>query len=53
VLDARASSAPRSQEVATLALEQPGFVYRDSRDLTGFIDGTENPPVADAHEVRG
>ena len=27
--------------VATLALEQPGFVYQDSRDLTGFIDGTE------------
>jgi putative iron-dependent peroxidase len=31
--------------IATLALEQPCFVYRDSRDLTGFIDGTENPPV--------
>jgi putative iron-dependent peroxidase len=30
---------------ATLALEQPCFVYRDSRDLTGFVDGTENPPV--------
>ncbi|MEX1007484.1 MAG: Dyp-type peroxidase [Acidimicrobiia bacterium] len=37
--------------VATLALEQPGFVYRDSRDLTGFIDGTENPPVEEAHDV--
>jgi putative iron-dependent peroxidase len=37
--------------VASLALEQPGFVYRDSRDLTGFIDGTENPPVELAHEV--
>jgi porphyrinogen peroxidase len=37
--------------VATLALEQPGFVYRDSRDLTGFIDGTENPPVEAAHDV--
>ena len=31
--------------VATLAAEQPCFVYHDSRDLTGFIDGTENPPV--------
>jgi putative iron-dependent peroxidase len=31
--------------IATLALEQPCFVYRDSRDLTGFVDGTENPPV--------
>jgi porphyrinogen peroxidase len=37
--------------VATLAAEQPGFVYQDSRDLTGFIDGTENPPVEAAHEV--
>ena len=37
--------------VATLGAEQPGFVYQDSRDLTGFIDGTENPPVEQAHEV--
>jgi putative iron-dependent peroxidase len=37
--------------VATLAAEQPGFVYQDSRDLTGFIDGTENPPVEEAHDV--
>jgi putative iron-dependent peroxidase len=37
--------------VATLAAETPGFVYLDSRDLTGFIDGTENPPVEAAHDV--
>jgi len=37
--------------VATLGAEQPGFVYQDSRDLTGFIDGTENPPVEEAHDV--
>ena len=37
--------------VATLAAEQPCFVYRDSRDLTGFIDGTENAPVEAAHDV--
>ena len=29
--------------VADLELEQAGFVYRDSRDLTGFVDGTANP----------
>jgi putative iron-dependent peroxidase len=29
--------------VAGLDLDVPGFVYRDSRDLTGFIDGTANP----------
>jgi putative iron-dependent peroxidase len=37
--------------VARLASQQPSFVYHDSRDLTGFIDGTENPPVYEAHEV--
>ena len=37
--------------VFTLAAEQPCFVYRDSRDLTGFIDGTENPPVEEAFDV--
>jgi porphyrinogen peroxidase len=36
---------------ATLAQEEPCFVYLDSRDLTGFIDGTENPPVEDATDV--
>lgn len=35
----------------TLVAEQPCFVYRDSRDLTGFIDGTENPPVQEAPEI--
>ena len=28
---------------ARLELDQPGFIYHDSRDLTGFIDGTANP----------
>jgi putative iron-dependent peroxidase len=32
-----------SGSVATLADETECFVYHDSRDLTGFIDGTENP----------
>ena len=34
-----------------LARETPSWVYRDSRDLTGFIDGTENPPVDEAREL--
>jgi porphyrinogen peroxidase len=37
--------------VADLELEQFGFRYRDSRDITGFIDGTENPPTWDALDV--
>ncbi|MDQ1434984.1 MAG: porphyrinogen peroxidase [Actinomycetota bacterium] len=35
--------------VAHLATDLAGFVYHDGRDLTGFIDGTENPPVEEAH----
>jgi putative iron-dependent peroxidase len=34
--------------VATLAHELPAFVYKESRDFSGFIDGTENPPVWEA-----
>jgi putative iron-dependent peroxidase len=35
-------------DVATLASEQSCFVHRDSRDLTGFIDGTANPMTHEA-----
>jgi len=35
-------------DVAVVATEQACFVHRDSRDLLGFIDGTENPPVLEA-----
>jgi putative iron-dependent peroxidase len=37
--------------VAGLATEATGWAYRDSRDLTGFEDGTENPPLAEAMPV--
>ena len=36
---------------AMLATEATGWSYRHSRDLTGFEDGTENPPIAEAYEV--
>ncbi|MDO8363373.1 MAG: Dyp-type peroxidase [Actinomycetota bacterium] len=39
--------------VATVAMEVDAFVYRDSRDLTGFIDGTENPAIEEAYVVAG
>ncbi len=29
--------------IATLELEERGFVYHDSRDLSGFVDGSGNP----------
>ncbi len=38
-------------DVATVASERQAFTYRDSRDLTGFIDGTQNPPVRRAADV--
>ena len=47
---ARAASRALN-EVATLASEQSGFVYRGGRDMTGFIDGTANPPPRRAARV--
>ena len=38
------AAAAAIADVAQVAAEQPCFVHRDSRDLTGFIDGTRNPP---------
>ena len=37
--------------VATLASEVAGWTYKENRDLTGFIDGTENPSLSEAPEV--
>ncbi len=37
--------------VATLASEVAGWTYKENRDLTGFIDGTENPRLSVAPEV--
>ena len=38
-------------DVARLATDLFGFTYRDSRDETGFIDGTANPDLLHAPEV--
>jgi putative iron-dependent peroxidase len=38
-------------DVASLATEQQGFTYRGGRDVTGFIDGTANPPIDRAADV--
>jgi putative iron-dependent peroxidase len=42
------AAAKAVDEVAVLAAEQACFVHRDSRDLTGFIDGTANPQLLEA-----
>ena len=47
---ARAAAGAVS-DVAELVAEQQGFTYRDSRDLTGFVDGTANPPIRQAADV--
>jgi porphyrinogen peroxidase len=44
---ARAAAAAIA-DVASVATDQPAFVHRDSRDLTGFIDGTANPALLEA-----
>ena len=38
-------------EVAAVAEETSSWPYRHDRDLTGFIDGTENPSLVDAPDV--
>jgi putative iron-dependent peroxidase len=45
--DAIATLAP----TAGLAHELTGWPYRHDRDLTGFIDGTENPTLGEACEL--
>lgn len=39
------------KELARVAEETSSWAYRHDRDLTGFIDGTENPSLIDAPEV--
>jgi putative iron-dependent peroxidase len=39
------------EAVAWLRRETAGWLYRHDRDLTGFIDGTENPSLLEAPEV--
>jgi putative iron-dependent peroxidase len=38
---------------AVVAQETTGWLYRHDRDLTGFIDGTENPSLVEAPAVVG
>jgi porphyrinogen peroxidase len=38
-------------DVASVAGETTGWLYRHDRDLTGFVDGTENPTLLEAPGV--
>lgn len=51
VFDTARAAVAALRDSAEVATEQQGFTYHDSRDLTGFIDGTENPTVDEAVAV--
>lgn len=51
VFDVARSITRELAGLATVATEQPTFVYHASQDLTGFEDGTENPPIDEALDV--
>ncbi|HTP99885.1 MAG TPA: Dyp-type peroxidase [Casimicrobiaceae bacterium] len=48
VFDLSSSAIAALANAASLADETVGWPYRHNRDLTGFIDGSENPPLIEA-----
>jgi putative iron-dependent peroxidase len=46
VFDATLDAISRLAPLASLAHEVAGWSHRGDIDLTGFIDGTENPPIS-------
>ena len=51
IFDLSRSAIAELAGVATIAEETSSWPYRHDLDLTGFIDGTENPTLVDAAEV--
>lgn len=51
VFDVTKTAIDALAPVMRLATEVAGWTYKESRDLTGFIDGTENPSLSEAPEV--
>jgi putative iron-dependent peroxidase len=51
VLDSALRVLDELRDVAVAASETTGWLYQHKRDLTGFIDGTENPPMLEAPGV--
>lgn len=51
VFDAARSSITWLDAVAAVAEETSSWSYHHDRDLTGFIDGTENPTLVEAPDV--
>src|SRR4051812_5448572 len=51
VFDAGRLAIGRLRGAAVVRAETTGWLYRHDRDLTGFVDGTENPSLVDAPSV--
>ena len=51
VFDVSRAAIAALAELATVADETSSWPYRHDRDLTGFIDGSENPDLIDAPEL--
>ena len=47
----RTSAIAAVKDLASVAEETSSWAYRHDRDLTGFIDGSENPSLIDASDV--
>lgn len=51
LFDVARRAASLLRQIAEVVVEQPCFTYQASLDLTGFEDGTENPPLDEAMEA--
>lgn len=51
VFDVTREAVKALMSTALLKGEVAGWTYKENRDLTGFIDGTENPSLSEAPEV--
>jgi len=51
IFDTARAAIAELREVAVVAEETSSWPYRHDLDLTGFIDGTENPTLIEASEV--
>jgi putative iron-dependent peroxidase len=51
IFDAVTEATAALREVAVVAEETIGWSYHRDRDLTGFVDGTENPTLVEAPVV--
>ena len=47
VFDAARAVERTLRGLASVVEEWPSFTYREGRDMTGFEDGTENPPLSE------